>query len=64
VKKSKRTTPTVIIENCNLTGGTSPGIEALARAIEANSNAILALSQSIQRPNSLIYVGAEKDGAP
>jgi len=63
-KRQKRRTecaPTVSIENCTLTGGTTSSIDALARALEANANAILELSKSVSRPNSLIYVGGNRE---
>lgn len=59
-KRKSNESPTIVIENCTLTGAMPPSMEALARAIEANSNAILSLSQSLQRPNTLIQIGGKE----
>jgi hypothetical protein len=61
--KSKTYNPEVMVQNCNFNGGDSeylPAILAVARALEANANALNELSKNITFPHTLLHVGPKE----
>jgi hypothetical protein len=50
-----------LIQNCTFNGSDSAGVLALAKAIEANAEAIKALAAHVAVPSTLLHIGALKE---